>query len=395
MKSDTFYNSKESAVSIILEKEGIRLKEGLNLISTLEGSFSLSGKINLQYQLRNYFNQEENKLSVHRAFVTFNFEKLFLFIGKDNIKVGPSRYGNLLSSTNPPFYQARIQSKRPLEFFGLLDFTVMYGKFLEDRKDHSDPSLFFIRGDYKPNRYLEIGINRAVLFGGEGRSSYRIKEYPRVFIGREETLGGRFDNDSYLGYDVRLNLFFDKLDIFQVYYENNATDIESPLKKGDPKKLHFPLVLFKFHDNAQTLGVKVKRGRYLLNWELTNTGKTMYINHNYPVEGLSYKSFVLGYPYGRSVTHTFLLLSILDKEVDNHLEVGFIKQPTDITLPDRFKDYYITYRINLKRGKFEISPYIRVDFTENLNYSTLPTQFYIKQGSTTIYTGGMSIGYLF
>lgn len=395
LKLDMFYNSKESLISMIPEKEGVRLREGMNVISALKGDFSISEKINFQYQLRKYLNQEENKFSIHRAFLSFNFEKVSLIVGKDNIKVGPSRYGNLLSSTNPPFYQVRLQTREPLSFFGLLDYTILYGKLLEERKDHSDPDFLFVRGDYKPNRYLEIGINRALLFGGKGRPSYKLHEYPRLFTGVEETIGGRFDNDSYLGYDIRLNLFFDSFDVFQLYYENNATDVESPLKKGDPKKIHFPLILLKFHDNARTGGVKIRRGKYVLNWELTSTSKTMYINHNYPVEGLSYKGFVLGYPYGRDVFHTFILFSILDKDVDKHFEAGFIRQPVDIAVRERFKDYYLSYRMTIRKGRLELSPYIRVDIIKNPNYSTLPTQFKIIPENRITFIGGVSIEYSF
>lgn len=396
IKIRTYYNNYESSISLIPEEEAIRLKEGVNSSLDIIGSYSPVESLFFQYQIRGTSNKDTNKIEIFRALTGFSIEDLIFILGKDNIKIGPSRYGNLFSATNPPFYQVRLQSGRPFEFFGLLDFMIMYAYLKEDRKDHSNPNLVFARIDYKPNKYLEIGINRAVLFGGKGRPSYKIYEYPKLFYGSEETTGGRFDNDSYLGYDLKINIFSDKFDIFQLYYENNATDIESPLKKGDPKKLHFPLIIFKFHDNAETVGLKLKKSSFYLNWELTKTGKTMYINHNYPFEGLSYKGFVLGYPYGRSIFHTFVILGKLGDKSDNFVELGYLKQPYDIPYNHRLKDYYITVKSDIKYNKHIcIQPLLRFDRLTNPNKSNLTNQFNIIKEDKSSWFGGLSLTYRF
>lgn len=396
IKLRTYYNSYESSISLLTEEEAIRLKEGINSSLDMIGNYSPVESLFFQYQIRGTSSKDTNKIEFFRAIAGLSTEDFLFVLGKDNIKIGPSRYGNLFSATNPPFYQARLQSRKPFEFFGLLDFMLMYGYLKEERKDHSNPNLVFARIDYKPNKYLEIGVNRAVLFGGKGRPSYKIYEYPKLFYGSEETTGGRFDNDSYLGYDLKINIFSDKFDVFQIYYENNATDIESPLKKGDPKKIHFPLILFKFHDNAETVGLKLKKSSFYLNWELTRTGKTMYINHNYPFEGLSYKGFVLGYPYGRSVFHTFVLLGKLGEKSNNFLEIGYLKQPHDINFVNEFKDYYITLKSDIKYSNhISVQPLIRFDRLSNPNRSILTNQFNINKENKISWFGGLSLTYMF
>ncbi|MEZ0322724.1 MAG: capsule assembly Wzi family protein [Hydrogenothermaceae bacterium] len=389
---DIYYTSFENTFSIIPEYTALKLAKGFNNFSTLEGDFSLHDVLNFQYQLRYSNNSKTNEVNLFKATFSLKLDNTILTFGKDNIKVGPSKYGNLLSAVNPPYYQIRIQNLKPLEFHGLWDWLFMYGYLKEDRLDHSNPSLFFLRLDYKPNELLEIGINRMILFGGEGRPTYKFYEYPKVFIGTNETTGNRFDNDSYLGYDIKLNIPIDKVDTFQIYYENNATDLESPLKKGDPKKLYFPLLIVKFHDNAHTLGLRVKKDKYYLNWEYTSTGKTMYINHNYPYEGLSYKGFILGYPYGRSVVHSFIEFGIIENEFSNFFEIGYLKQPVDINTNIGLKDYYFKYRlIWAYNKKVSLSPYIKIDKFVNYNLSYLANQFDIIPGNKTAITTGVSI----
>ncbi len=395
VKLISFYTNYKNAFSIVPEVEGLKLSENFNNILQISGGLNLKDKVILKYQIRSLQNDETSELDFYRYGIYFYFDNAILAMGKDNIKVGPSKYGNLLSSTNPPFYQISIRNNRPIEFYGLWDFVLLYGYLKEERKDHSNPNLVFFRADYKPNNYVEIGINRAVLFGGNGRPTYRIYEYPKVFYGSEETLGGKFDNDSYLGYDIKLDLPLSYFDTFQIYYENNATDVESPLKKGDPKKLHFPLILFKFHDNASTVGIRVKKSKFYFNSEFTQTGKTMYINHNYPYEGWSYKGFILGYPYGRSIEHFFTEFGLLYNKKHFLVEVGYIRQPTDITSNIRVKDYYVKFNPYIEYGKIGIDMYLKYDYLNNVNKSDVTNQFDLIKQNKSVFTFGLIINYRF
>lgn len=391
----SFYSNSKNAFSIIPEIEGLKLNNGINSILQIGGGLDLKDKIIFNYQLRYNQNDNSSKTELYRIGVNVYLNNLIFTVGKDNIKIGPSKYGNLFSSTNPPFYQFNIRNNKPLEFYGLWDFILMYGYLKESRRDHSNPNLVFFRGDYKPNKYIEIGVNRAVLFGGEGRPSYKIYEYPKVFYGSEETTGGKFDNDSYLGYDIKLDIPIKYFDSFQIYYENNATDVESPLKKGDPKKLHFPLIIFKFHDNASTLGIRLKKNMFYFNSEFTQTGKTMYINHNYPYEDWSYKGFILGYPYGRSIEHFFTEFGILKKDSHNLIELGYIRQPTDISSDIRVKDYYIKFNTYKLINKVGVNLYIKYDYFNNLNKSELANQFNLIKANKSVITLGIFFKYKF
>ncbi|MFN3787475.1 capsule assembly Wzi family protein [Sulfurihydrogenibium azorense] len=390
-----YYTNNKNAFSIIPEEEGIKLEKGINNILQINGGLNVKDRFSFYYETRLIQTEKDSYSTVHRATFSLFFNNLIITTGKDNIKVGPSKYGNLFSSTNPPFYQINLRNNKPYEFFGLLDFILMYGYLKEDRKDHSNPNLVFARLDYKPSRFLEIGVNRAVLFGGEGRPSYKIYEYPKVFYGSEETTGGRFDNDSYLGYDIKIDFPFKSFDIFQIYYENNATDVESPLKKGDPKKIHFPLIIFKFHDNAETIGLKLKRKDIYLNLEYTSTGKSMYINHNYPQEGLSYKGFILGYPYGRSIEHIFLEFGKVNNDSHALFEIGYLKQPVDISTNLRMKDYYSKLTFGKNFQKFSTNVYTKIDYFKNLNIADRTNDFKIINENKVVYTLGISLNYKF
>ena len=390
-----YYTNNKNAFSIIPEEEGIKLEKGMNSILQVNGGLDLKNRFSYYYEARITQTEKYFQATIYRMTFSIFYENLILTAGKDNIKVGPSKYGNLFSSTNPPFYQFNLRNNKPYEVFGILDFILMYGYLKEDRNDHSNPNLVFGRLDYKPNRFLEIGINRAVLFGGKGRPSYKIYEYPKVFYGNEETTGGRFDNDSYLGYDLKIDLPIKNFDIFQIYYENNATDVESPLKKGDPKKLHFPLIIFKFHDNAETIGIKLKKKDFYLNAEHTSTGKSMYVNHNYPQEGLSYKGFILGYPYGRSINHTFLEFGKIKNDSLILFEVGYLRQPVDISTNIRLRDYYLKLTYGRTFEKVSIYLYTKFDYFKNLNIADRTNDFKLINENKFVYTLGISLNYKF
>ncbi|MCS6876358.1 MAG: capsule assembly Wzi family protein, partial [Aquificaceae bacterium] len=389
------YNTKRTAFSLLPEEEGIRLEEGYNLHYTIGGDAGLADTLYVAYTIRGVNNRQESNAYVHRLSIQARLANYFLVGGKDNIKVGPSRYGNLLSTTAPPFYHVRFQNYYPIELGGFWDFIFLYGRLLEKREDHSDPHLLFFRINYKPTLWLEAGVNRAILYGGSGRPTYKLEEYPKLIVGREETVGGRFDNDSYFGYDLRFNLNVSKFDLFELYYENNATDVESPLKKGDPNKIHFPLILFKFHDDAKTYGLRLKREKLFLNWELTKTSKTMYTHHRYPVDGFTYKDFVLGYPYGRSVLHTFVLLGYVEKELEHFIEGGYLRQPHDLPASVKSEVFYISYRPQLKSGRILIVPYMRVEHIKNPNIAEKPIQLRINQGEKLNLVGGVKLKWEF
>ncbi|MEM5868293.1 MAG: capsule assembly Wzi family protein, partial [Candidatus Aenigmatarchaeota archaeon] len=293
------------------------------------------------------------------------------------------------------FFQVRVQNYYPYEFLGHFDYIFMFGKLYEEREDHSDPNILFLRLNFKPSTSFEIGLNRALMYGGEGRPQYKLKEYPKLIIGRDETIGGRFDNDSYFGFDVKFDIPIKFFDTFQLYYERNATDIESPFKKGDPQKLHFPFIILKFHDDAKTYGIRAKRGKILVNAEYTETAKTMYLHHRYPKEGFTYHGFPLGYPYGRNVRHAFLLLESLGDKEKFSVELGYIGQPAKFRgniERRRMESVYTAFNVGKKVNKFNLDLYFRVDNVKNLNLSETPVQINLAQGSKLLFSTGFAVG---
>lgn len=394
LRFETYYTNNKNSLSIIPDREGIRLSEDTNFFTTLGGYYSPTDFLNITYNLRFSANEDTKKLYVHRLALNLKAGNTVITVGKDNIKVGPSRYGNLFSGTNPPFFQVRVQNYYPYEFLGHFDYIFMFGKLYEEREDHSDPNILFLRLNFKPSTSVEIGLNRAVMYGGKGRPQYKLKEYPKLIIGREETIGGRFENDSYFGFDVKFDIPIKFFDVFQIYYERNATDIESPMKKGDPKKLHFPFIIVKFHDDAKTYGIRVKRGKMLVNAEYTETAKTMYIHHRYPKEGFTYRGFSLGYPYGRNVRHAFLLLESLGDKEKFSVELGYIGQPAKFRGSierRRMESVYTAFNVGKKVNKFNLDLYFRVDNVKNLNLSETPVQINLTQSSKLLFSTGFAV----
>ena len=393
-----YYHNSSDAFSLVLDKEGQRLREGVNAFFTM----SLGGRFgsNLGYflQARARYGPGAKEVELHRGYLDLKLGKFLFLAGKDNVKVGPSRFGGLLSGLTSPFWQVRVQTAEPLRFLGLWDLLAMRAWLLEDRRDHSDPGLLFFRVCFKPSRYLEFGVNRATLYGGKGRPGYALWEYPRLILGQEENVpGSKYDNDAFLGYDISVDLPLRPFDLFRLYYEKEATDVKTPLQKGEKFEFDLPFVVVKLYEGASTFGLLVKKAPFSFRGEVTLTKGTMYLHHAYPHEGFSYKGIPLGYPYGRDVLHIAAQIRYQRGEDAIEVEMGFIEQPLkeDLEPVKELNRYYLGLSLEKRHGNFGVSPFLRVDLSKGENLSETPLHYELRDRERLIFTLGLRLSYFF
>jgi hypothetical protein len=397
---DSYFLTEEDAFSLILDHEGERLKEGFNGFLTLSfGGFPTSW-FSYMGQFRLSDSYEGKKAYLHRGIISLDLEAMSLIGGRDNVKVGPSKYGNLLSGLNIPFWQIRLQNNRPFKFLGLWEFLALHGWLLEKRKDHSDPRLLFLRADWKPFDWLEFGINRATLYGGKGRPSYRsLSDYLYMLSGREENISGsKWDNDGFLGFDLTLNIPLKGFQVFRIYLEKNATDVKSGLQKGEKYQFDLPFIVVKLYEGAKTIGVLIQKNKLGFRGEITLTKHTMYLHHAYFHEGFSYKGIILGYPYGTDMLHTMVEIQYTKNEKQKFgIELGFFEQPfrQKLNFVEKMNRYYCVLKGAFDLEKLKLMPFIRIDYTEGDNYSFLPNHFELKTGNKIILDFGMRLSYKF
>ena len=396
---DSYFLTSKDAFSFVLDREGERLKEGLNGFFTLNFGASFTKWFSYTGQFRLCESYEGKKAYLHRGVFSFDLGPMSLIGGRDNVKVGPSKYGNLLSGLNIPFYQIRLQNNRAFKFLGLWEFLILHGWLFEERKDHSDPRLLFLRADWKPFEWLEFGINRATFYGGKERPSYHsLSDYLYMLSGREENISGsKWDNDGFLGFDLALNIPLKGFQVFRIYLEKNATDVKSGFQKGEQYQFDLPFIVVKLYEGAKTIGLLFKKDKISFRGEVTLTKDTMYIHHAYFHEGFSYKGIILGYPYGSDILHVMTEIKYkINENQKIEMEMGFIEQPfrKDVKPIKELNRYYCLLKgsFYLKK-KLKFMPFLRIDYTEGDNYAFLPNHFELKKGEKFILNFGARFSY--
>jgi hypothetical protein len=132
--------------------------------------------------------------------------------GKISTWYGPGRNGALIFTNNAePYPGVRIRNPEPIPMPGPLSFlgTLRYDLFvarMEAGRVTPHTLLSGLRLSVRPNRYLELGMSRAMHFGGEGRSS-GLSAWWDAFKGTSENETGSHGNQIG-GFDLSVNLPF-------------------------------------------------------------------------------------------------------------------------------------------------------------------------------------------
>ena len=143
--------------------------------------------------------------------------KLEVEVGKDSMWWGPGYHGSMLMSSNAePFKMIKLSNPAPVLlpwiFQALGPFKlVWFLTQLEEDRPVPRPNLTGMRINFKPHPAVELGLSRAILFGGEGRPKYGFGDYLKAFFGNNESLSGDKENDQLGGFDASVLLPIDWL----------------------------------------------------------------------------------------------------------------------------------------------------------------------------------------
>jgi len=138
-------------------------------------------------------------------------------VGKDSMWWGPGYHGSMLMSNNAePFKMIKLSTPTPVSlpwiFRALGPFKVVWFLTqLEEDRPVPRPNLTGVRINFKPHPAVELGLSRAMIFGGEGRPKYSFGDYFKAFSGRNESLSGNKENDQLGGFDASVLLPVDWL----------------------------------------------------------------------------------------------------------------------------------------------------------------------------------------
>lgn len=395
-----YYSNEDN--TFLEGKAGLQLKRGWNTFVLMDGFIPLGKNLILYYEpwLRSY--PDEIKGGLHRGYVKWKIGSLSILGGKDLVNIGPGYYGQILSNNPEPFWMVRLQTEESLRFLGRWDFLILKGWLKEKRLDRDDPQVFVMKFNYKPVDIFEVSGTRGIFYGGKGRPGYRLIEYPKLIIGSEENVLGRYDNDGYGQLDFTLYLPLRKIvpqvRTFKLYYSKAGSDMTAWWQKEDRGKFEFfdgwlPLG-FDFLSSSKMVGALLSTENHILRIEYADFHPNFYIHHFYPTEGYTYHNLSLGYPYGRDIKSIFLKhLFFIRDNLSIQYKIGYYgpnKQQRQT------KTYYGEVSLNiLSQGRYlkgiNIEPFFRFEKHKNYDINPLTNQFYHTNIDKEIYLLGLSL----
>jgi hypothetical protein len=169
----------------------------------------------------------DTDMIMKKAYGILNFFGLDLTFGKDSQWWGPGYHGAILLSNNPESLTIlKLNNSQPvilpsvLKHLGLFKFTIFTTRLGAERKI-PNPYLWGMRFNFKPAPYIELGLQRTAILGGEGRSE-NYNTWWESFTGKGENKPGEA-GDQRAGLDLKLTLPFARQPL-QLYAEAAGED---------------------------------------------------------------------------------------------------------------------------------------------------------------------------
>jgi len=238
-------------------------------------------------------------------------------VGKDSMWWGPGYHGSMLMSNNAePFKMIKLSTPTPVSlpwiFRALGPFKVVWFLTqLEEDRPIPRPNLTGVRINFKPHPAVELGLSRAMIFGGEGRPKYSFGDYFKAFSGRNESLSGNKENDQLGGFDASVLLPVDWL--MPVKSVKLYTDWVGEDEGGGLPSKWGCLYGIKFFDIFKT-------GKTDLDIEYANDhvpgSPDVFYTHGLYRAGYTYKSRIIGHFMGTDSEDLFFRLThYLNKDI--------------------------------------------------------------------------------
>jgi hypothetical protein len=279
----------------------------------------------------------QNGTRVGETAIEVGIPSASLQIGKIATWYGPGRLGALIYTNNAqPYPGFRFHNPVPIPITGFFSFlgSVQYDLFfarLDENRPVPNSILSGMRLAARPNRYLEIGVSRAIHYGGDGHSD-GLSAWWDAFKGTSDNQQG-YSGNQIAGFDVTVTLPFPSQPV-QAYLEMAGEDeaaiigtpIPGPTKWAYLGGIFLPAIL-----SNPSLDLRVE---YADNHR-GGDGGAWYTHAYYPHD---YKGRILGHPMGTDAKnlslqgHYFFLPSTyleLTLSRTDRFSLGPTKETTD------------------------------------------------------------------
>lgn len=326
------YHQMSGADSYVVRQgSGKVLGQGGTGFASLSGAGALYDFAALGYELRLRIDDEDIDYSTQRLYVKMRLgRKWSIKVGRDAEVLGPGYHDRLLLGANAPTMDMwRIRSERPLYLPGFLEglggwrFT-LFNAYLSDDNPSApdrfyasnadeveDPRLLGMRLSYHPAHWLDFGLSRTVMYGGEGRGSYASpSRWWDLFTASNENVepgdDQEYDNDQLASVDVVVRMpFLRRTGVLKggELYAQYAGDDLIASWQGDDTDSDWELL--RFNDSAALMGIYLTSAAKDFRFEYAVTSRSWYRHGQYG-QGYSYKGIGLGHHMGRDAQDWFV-----------------------------------------------------------------------------------------
>jgi hypothetical protein len=279
---------------------------------------------------------EENALIANKAYAVIDFG-WDLVIGKDSQWWGPGQHGALLLTDNAePFTMIKIQNPSPItlpwifKHLGPFGFTFFVTN-LEKARPVPEPQLYGLRLDFKPSPYIEIGLERTVIFGGEGRPD-NLKNLLYSLFGQshggQDYSSSTYTNidDQRAGFDIKLTIPW-HVQPMQLYIEADGEDVAShrplPIRWAYLGGLYLPKIL-----DAERFDLRLE---YATTRGDSENPYVWYTNDTYT--SYTYKGDIIGHHMGTDSSDWFLETSYFIPEKNCRMFLAYDHEEHNLDVP--------------------------------------------------------------
>jgi len=245
-------------------------------------------------------------LVIRRAYGGIGLGGLGIQAGKDSMWWGTGYHGSLLLSNNArPLTALRVLPTKTLSLWGMpISFSVFAARLERQRDDVPKPYIWGMAIVFKPLKYIEFGLDRTALLGGEGREE-DVDTWWRSLTAQGENNNTKEAGDQRAGGNIKITLPF-KAQPLQIYAETAGEDEAG----GYPSKMAYIAGLY--------LPKTPISERTDLRVEYAKTSDVWYRHHIYH-SGYRYHGEIIGHHMGADSEDLFIRVGYRAKKASIYM----------------------------------------------------------------------------
>ncbi|MGE4578582.1 MAG: capsule assembly Wzi family protein [Desulfuromonadales bacterium] len=284
--------------SLNTNNDGIDYATGSNGELRLAGDARLGSFLQFEWQPVVVVDKDESDLHWVNTRIAAQLGVVEISAGRQSLWWGQGRHGSLILTNNAqPLDMLRLTNPIPLqlpwilEYLGPFRFDVFWSRLEKDRVV-PEPYFAGARLNFKPLTWLELGVFRTSMFGGDGRPTIDLTEFITVLGGDNKFSRGEDNGNSIAGFDWRLKMPF--LAQTELYGEWGGEDQHDrwPTKNALLAGLYFPRL-----DADGRLALRLEYAD--LNYKGNGLGSgPVWYRHGTYQSGYAYEQKILGHHVG-------------------------------------------------------------------------------------------------